>query len=761
MSDFQTVVTAEDAAPDLSKHVNYVQGMVLGVDDFTQEFAYLNGRTQWLAREAIGYGALSGLHVTVEPTGDGPRVRVAAGVALTLRGELVCVHEDQCALINLWLAENHPKLPPGLDQTLYVQLCYKTCATDNLPIPGEPCRSEDELMAASRIADNFRLELTTTPPDQREEDMVRAFAAWLRNVRLTNDLNAATSEQEFVEAVREAWADGSELSAMPPETLFIPTDSQSDYLRLALRIWATELRPAARAIDSGCANPPDEGCIALAMLEMRVTLDRREAVDLPAVRDERAPFLLHLRMLQEWLIAGRRDVVPSDTVLAETVYGLAPDAGVAEEYARADHTHGTPLLPELLGDVASFPAPPDSIPSIPDEPDHRIWTTVVAIQGTPVAPEPPTEAGQVLVFNGSAWEPGSVSTGIEAGDTVVVERAYGLGAAVGDSLQYAHANHTHGTPPPPELVGDVTSNTIESDGSVYRLETRVARIYGEDVGVPGEVTPVPGQVLKLMDMGDGVLEWRAADASAGAGGPAPSDTVVTERTYGQNESFGELLSYARTDHTHGTPPAPTFTGEVEIVATQSTDTSQQYGTRVAQIIGIPVVPNDREPAEGDILTLVDPGDGNLQWQLGSRGGKTSGSFVVAAGQFGVDGTPVSSFGQLEAIRVGELVYVLVFPAYTSEQDYVVTGSPWARLSTPNPHVFEYIGKLSQVFRDVGDDRELQEGLIRLLRSGSDGLVVRAQQMEFDLNQDGAISRMKFSEVTQGFMVEISLYPRQR
>ena len=36
------------AEPNPAKHVNF--GMVLGVDDFTQEFAYLSGRDQWLSR---------------------------------------------------------------------------------------------------------------------------------------------------------------------------------------------------------------------------------------------------------------------------------------------------------------------------------------------------------------------------------------------------------------------------------------------------------------------------------------------------------------------------------------------------------------------------------------------------------------------------------------------------------------------------------------------------------------------------------------
>ena len=54
------------AEPNPAKHVNFNVGMVLGVDDFTQEFAYLSGRDQWLARDLIGYGTVRGLNVRME-----------------------------------------------------------------------------------------------------------------------------------------------------------------------------------------------------------------------------------------------------------------------------------------------------------------------------------------------------------------------------------------------------------------------------------------------------------------------------------------------------------------------------------------------------------------------------------------------------------------------------------------------------------------------------------------------------------------------
>src|SRR5918998_4342919 len=82
--------------PDPAKHVNYSLGMVLGVDDFTQEFAYLSGRDQWLARDLLGYGTVSGLEVNIEVEGSTPQVLVTPGVAASPRGQLLRGAPAQC-----------------------------------------------------------------------------------------------------------------------------------------------------------------------------------------------------------------------------------------------------------------------------------------------------------------------------------------------------------------------------------------------------------------------------------------------------------------------------------------------------------------------------------------------------------------------------------------------------------------------------------------------------------------------------------------
>src|ERR671917_652348 len=95
---------------DPSKHVRYTLGMVLGVDDFDQEFAYLAGRDRWLARDLSGYGTIWGLRVSIEVEASGPRVNVAPGAAVTPCGQLVCVTPAQCASLNEWLKANEEEV---------------------------------------------------------------------------------------------------------------------------------------------------------------------------------------------------------------------------------------------------------------------------------------------------------------------------------------------------------------------------------------------------------------------------------------------------------------------------------------------------------------------------------------------------------------------------------------------------------------------------------------------------------------------------
>lgn len=347
----------ETAVFDPTRHVNFAKGMVLGVDDFRQEFAYLAGRGQWLARDAVGYGTQSGLRVFVEPSGaEGPRLHVTAGSALVPSGKLVCVGADQCALLNKWLAKpanaavvtqllqpasppgSPPLSPPSLDGgaiALYLTLCYEDCTAFPVPVPGEPCRSEDELMADSRVVDDFRLELRQAPPPQVEEDALRDFVQWLRgsiNVVAVGS-PPAVDENAWLDAMRPAaqpWLDaaaqspplspsasfdtfGDYLRTLSPPTIAVGQDQVCAFLRVAFRFWVTELRPLWMARRCHGATVKEQDCVLLARLEFEVQYVGGSPTGAwvvagspatVAIDETRRPFLVSLRMQQEWMMCG-------------------------------------------------------------------------------------------------------------------------------------------------------------------------------------------------------------------------------------------------------------------------------------------------------------------------------------------------------------------------------------------------------------------------------------------------------------------------
>ncbi len=311
MSTFD-VVPPPVAPPDPTKHVNYTQGMVLGVDDFNQEFAYHAGHQRWLAHGLIGYGTVRGLHVSVTLDPSAPQVVVSPGDAVSPRGRLVRVPQPQCAKLNDWLAANQTDLlahlgsPLGTTARLYVVLSHAETAVDLVPIPGEPCRNVADTMAPSRLADDFRLELVFAPPEQHEEDAIRDFLALLSQIEVTDAAGTFASLAQLLDAIRALGQPltsplGSPLSS-PLASLRIHPADVSPFFAAALRVWVTEVRPP------WTAGTPPEGRLLLA--ELDVSLKQTGpggpwVVSAPGsvvAHEERRPFLVPLRLLQEWLL---------------------------------------------------------------------------------------------------------------------------------------------------------------------------------------------------------------------------------------------------------------------------------------------------------------------------------------------------------------------------------------------------------------------------------------------------------------------------
>lgn len=345
-----SLIQPSAASQDPTKHVAYQLGMVLGVDDLNQEFAYHSQRDQWTARDLLGYGTVWGLRVATRDAGAprGFEVVVSSGVALSPRGQLLRVAPAQCAALNEWMSARtaeieQRRLPTGTPNLfqlpIFVVISYRDCLTDEVPIAGEPCRTEQDSTKPSRVADDFLLELAFDPPPQQEEDAIREFVQWLRAHILVSGGGAPSLGVEaFLDGIRAAARAGAELvtsppgagplltDSSPPAMLSVPAALLPDYLRAGLRLWVTELRPMWRPTwlgdKHGCAGDElfaatDQGNrLLLAALTVPIILGAQGWVVASSgaaitINEEARPYLLHLRFLQEWLLTQAASAGPT------------------------------------------------------------------------------------------------------------------------------------------------------------------------------------------------------------------------------------------------------------------------------------------------------------------------------------------------------------------------------------------------------------------------------------------------------------------
>lgn len=307
--------TTDTTRADPSRHVNFTTGMVLGVDDYRQEFAYHSGRDAWHTRALHGYGTIAGLDVILEADGeDGPRIRVTPGSAAAPSGQMICVGREQCGSVNQWL--QRPETTERLTSlaanplpanearlSLWLTLCYRDCAVAPVPVPGEPCRSDEELMAPSRIADDYSLSFSFTPPAMAEAEGIARFAAWLETLEITDEADSDASVLDELLDVASQQLDllipGKEGPEIPDslKRLSIHPDHAAQVQAHAERLWITRLRPRVMAIPcSGEAAQADD-CILLARIDLRViresdlwqvaNLDGGDAVDLTLDQSDR------------------------------------------------------------------------------------------------------------------------------------------------------------------------------------------------------------------------------------------------------------------------------------------------------------------------------------------------------------------------------------------------------------------------------------------------------------------------------------------
>ena len=275
MADFTTTCPSDEPL-DPAKRVNYELGMVLGADDFRAEQYYLRSRDHRGIRALHGYGTIAGLAVVVN--GD-DEIEVAPGLAVDPVGRFICVPRAQCADLNGWISEHTdeilgasvpPALPGPVD--IYVELCYRECLTDEVPVPSEDCRPADDARAASRILDSFELRFSVEPTEEVGEVAGTALEASIGRLLL-----AASS---------------------------VPADPSADLQPLhdELVSWVTGDRP--ELTEAPCLDT-DRCCVQLVRITVPVDQGPSGLVPTgpPQIDGSERSVLLSTRYLQEWLLA--------------------------------------------------------------------------------------------------------------------------------------------------------------------------------------------------------------------------------------------------------------------------------------------------------------------------------------------------------------------------------------------------------------------------------------------------------------------------
>lgn len=143
------------------KRNSFAYGMVLGLEDFQQEFSYFYDRMKLLSRMLLGYGTVTGLEVSSsseEETATG--IVVNAGMAIDPEGnEIILPSAVQCSF-------------PEEGEEAYLVLYWAERDTDPVPISGG--ESDMNQMVPSRVEEYAILKYEADQGDAKQTGVVLA-----------------------------------------------------------------------------------------------------------------------------------------------------------------------------------------------------------------------------------------------------------------------------------------------------------------------------------------------------------------------------------------------------------------------------------------------------------------------------------------------------------------------------------------------------------------------------------------------------------
>jgi len=285
---------------------------------------------------------------------------------------------------------------------------------------------------------------------------------------------------------------------------------------------------------------------------------------------------------------------PSDSVVQELGWGQGYSAGSSEEYSRGDHTHGTPDNPVTAHESAyDHPAYDVHLSATAPHSGHELIANkgqpsgYAGLGGNALVPSDQlgtgtADATTVLYGDGVYREPpgstgGEANTGVNVGGELGVfkqkagvnlefysfeDTQFELNSDVISILKYVNTDHDH-TNGAGQPVGELAADVL-ADGALDLT----------NIATPSN--PVSGQA-KIYSKADSqlyILDSNGNESRVGGKGATPSDSVVSDTSFGQAPAVGTSSEYSRGDHTHGTPNDP-------VLAHESTYDHPGYDTHVA------------------------------------------------------------------------------------------------------------------------------------------------------------------------------------
>lgn len=276
----------------------------------------------------------------------------------------------------------------------------------------------------------------------------------------------------------------------------------------------------------------------------------------------------------------------SASVVAETSFGISSSAGAATAYSRGDHTHGTPAAPT----AASVGAPPTTRTisngtGITGGGDLSANRTLSVVADTTLQKSNYMKAGTLV----AARQALNIIDGTNVTTTAVDDSGNNrvnltINASGGGSLAVQKAGSLIGTRAIINIIdGTNVTTTVADNPGASRVDITIAAT-GSGVSLTA-VTPTAEAIASTASVGVGTAAARedhrhAMPASAAPAASAVGDTVVTgaagtfadsghkhareafasptaQTTFGLSSAAGAATTLVRSDHTHGTPAAPT------------------------------------------------------------------------------------------------------------------------------------------------------------------------------------------------------------